>query len=186
MEKLEIQESQIRQLFGSVVWTHKIQEKEADRLRAKYKFIDTIKIILSALTSSGIFSTIFIDEFCLKIVTAVMSTITLFINIYCKTYDLKTEAKEHKESALALFTLREKIISTLSDIKCCNLTFDEVINIKNSLYNEYFDICKNTKDASPKAVKMASKALNKSKDNQYSDEEIDSFLPSALRKNRKE
>jgi len=82
--------------------------------------------------------------------------------------------------------LREKIISTLSDIKSCDLAIDEIIKIKNNLYKEYFDICKTTKDVSPKAIKKARKALEILKDNYYSDEEIDSNLPIALRKIRKE
>lgn len=182
MNDIEIQESQIRQIFASVVWTHKIQEKQADSYRKKYKIMDATKIVLAALTSSGIVSVLFVDNFWLKVVSAFLSAISLFISIYCESYDLKTEASIHKATALSLFQLRENIISILSDIKCEKLTYDEIILKKSLVYDEYFQICKNAKDADEKSVNKACKDLKIRKDNTYSEEEIDSFLPIALRK----
>lgn len=187
MEEIEIQEGQIRQLFASVVWTHKIQEKQADIYRNRYRCMETIKILLSALTSSGIISVLFVDNFWLKVVSAILSGISLFVSIYCETYDLKTEANHHKRTALSLLSLRERIISLLSDIKCNKLSYDEIVSIKATLYDEYFNICDVAKDTCEKAVNKATKALKIRKDNTYSDSEIDSFLPIILRKeNNKE
>lgn len=182
MEEIRIQEDQIRQLFASVVWTHKIQEKQADLYRRRYKLLDALRIVLIALTSSGIFSVIFIDKFWLKLVSAILSAVTLFISIYCSTYDLKGEANDHKETAFLLFKLREKLISILVDIKSNKIDYWEIQKKKEEVYDEYFLICRDAKDASAKAVKLASKALKINKDSTYSDEEIDAFLPELLRK----
>lgn len=182
MKDIEIQEGQIRQIFASIVWTHKIQEKQAESYRKKYKRMDATKIVLSALTSSGIVSVLFVDNFWLKVVSAILSSISLFISIYCESYDLKTEANIHKATALSLFKLRENTISILSDIKCKKLTYDEIIVKKNLVYDEYFKICNNAKDTDVKSVDKACKDLNVRKDNTYNDEEIDSFLPIAIRK----
>lgn len=182
MKEIEIQEGQLRQIFASVVWTHKIQEKQADLHKKRYKLIETIKIISAALTSSGIFSVLFVDGYWLKVVSAILSAVSLFVTIYCETYDLKMEASTHKKSALLLMTLREKIISILSDIKCGKLSYEEIITAKEEVYKKYFEICGESKDAEEKAVKLASSNLKTRKDNTYSDEEIDSFLPIVLRK----
>ena len=40
---IELLESQIRQIFASVVWTHKIQEKQADIYRDRYNKLETAK-----------------------------------------------------------------------------------------------------------------------------------------------
>lgn len=182
MKEIEVQEGQLRQIFASVVWTHKIQEKQADLYKKKYKLIETIKIISATLTSSGIFSVLFVNGYWLKVVSAVLSAFSLFVTIYCETYDLKMDASIHKKSALELMKLREKIISILSAIKCDKLLYDELIAEKEEIYKRYFEICEETTDAEDKAVNLASANLKIRKDNTYSDEEIDSFLPVALRK----
>lgn len=184
MKEIEIQEGQLRQIFASVVWTHKIQEKQADLYKKRYKLIETIKIISSTLTSSGIFSVLFVDGYWLKVVSAILSAFSLFVTIYCETYDLKMEASIHKKSALVLLRLRERIISILSDIKCNKISYEEIIVAKEEVYKSYFAICEESKDAEEKAVKLASANLKIRKDNTFNDDEIDSFLPIALRKKK--
>lgn len=39
---------EVRQNFASVVWTHKIQEKQADIYAEQYKLLETINILLAA------------------------------------------------------------------------------------------------------------------------------------------
>ncbi len=63
--------SNIRKLYNNVVWTHKIQEKESDILHKKQVIFNVLSIILLSLTSSGILSTIFINEIALKIISAI-------------------------------------------------------------------------------------------------------------------
>lgn len=138
--------------------------------------------MLSAISTSGIFAVIFIDKTALKIVTAVFSAISLFINSYFKTYDFKTLAKQHKKSALDLLELREELISILCDIKL-NKYEEENLRVKrDEILTKQINIYKKCLDTSDKAVNMASGNLKDRKDNTHSDEEIDSFLPVLARK----
>lgn len=159
------------------MWTHKIQEKQADIYLKEYKFLEFIRILLSALTSSGIFAVVFIDNFWLKLITAIVSAISLFISTYFKTYDLKLLQKEHKKSALAFLELREELTSVLCDIKMNKYTEEELFKKRDDLIKKKIKIANNTLDASEKAVTKASESLKCRQDNTYSDEEIDSFLP---------
>ena len=43
----------VRQSYASVVWTHKIQEKQADIYSKRKNILDTINIIVATLTSCG-------------------------------------------------------------------------------------------------------------------------------------
>ena len=113
---MEYLESQLRQKFASAVWTHKIQEKQADYYKRLYNIMETVRIILSAITTSGIISSIFVDKTWLKVITAIISMETLFISTYLKSYDLKGLHQKHKENAIQLLDLREEIISVLCDI----------------------------------------------------------------------
>ncbi len=123
------------------------------------------------------------DESWIKIVSAVISVISIFINLYFKTYDLLGLAEFHKQSALEFLKIRENLITLLCEIKMQNIDEEELIKKKNENLDTLMELYKNTKDASKKAVDLASDCLKNRGDNTYSDAEIDSYLPIFLRKN---
>lgn len=170
-------------MFAGVVWTHKIQEKQADIYLDRFNMLEFFRLSSSAVTMSGIFAVIFIDKFWLKVATAIISVISLFINSYYKTYDLKGLQKQHKKSALDLLELREEFISVLCDIKINKYDEDNLIKKRNELSQKQMCIYKESLDTSADAYERAQKALKQQNDNTYSDEEIDSFLPIIARKN---
>lgn len=144
--------------------------------------MEYLRIGLSALTSSGIIAIVFTDNICLKIATAIVSAISLFISTYYKTYDLKSLQKQHKKSAIDLLELREDFTTVLCDIKMNRHTEEELIEIRDNLIKRKIEIAKSTLDADCKSVNEARNSLKECEDNTYSDEEIDSFLPVIARK----
>lgn len=184
MSNMEVLESQLRQIFASVVWTHKIQEKQSDIYLNRYNNLEFLRIFLAAITSSGIFAVIFYDEFWLKIITTIVSAISLFITTYFKSYNLKELQKHHKKSALEWLELREDIMTVLCDIPLNKYSQDDLIAKRDTFIKRKIEIAKTTLDVEEKAVKKASNALKITGDNTYSDTEIDSFLPPLARKNR--
>lgn len=177
IKNIEILESQIRQMLASIVWTHKIQEKQADIYKWWYNFWETTRIAAGAVTTSGIIAILFLDEHWIKVITAVISIVTLFIDSYLKVYDLKVLSKKHKESAIDLLKLREETISVLCDIKLDKYNEEALISKRDYINETQIGIYKNMLDCSNKAVEKASKTLNERGDSTYSDEEIDRFLP---------
>lgn len=171
----------VRQNFASVVWAHKVQEKQADIFLSQYRWIETINIFAGALTSCGIIATIFMDTLVMKVITAVLSFVTLFIAAYFKSFDLKELQKEHKSCANKFIVERNNLLQIIcelhlmekgpSDIK------EEYINTMKRLNVLYVE----APSTSDKALKLASKALKEKEEYTFSDEEIDRFLPEALR-----
>lgn len=184
MDNIKILEFQIKRIFVEVVENHAIQEKQADIYRDRYNLLEAIKIMASSITSAGIISVIFIEGFPLKLLTAVISLLSIFINSYFKVYDLRGLADGHKSSALKLIKLRETIISLLCDIKMNRVSEDEIIEKRDIILNELMGVYDHTKDAETKAVDRANKHLKEREDNtyySYSDEDIESYLPVFLR-----
>jgi hypothetical protein len=179
---MEIIESEIRQIFASIVWNHKIHEKDSDINSFWYNLLEFIKILSSTATTSGLLSCLFVDNFKLKIATTICSAICLFITNFYKIYNFKELKDSHKASAMEFFELRNETISILSDIKLAHITLDEAILKRNEILNKYHDICKKSLNTSDNAVQKASKSLKTQQDNTFSDNEIDSYLPIELRK----
>lgn len=183
MEKdYEVLESAVRQTFAGVVWSHKIQEKQADIFAKRFKRMELVKIAASSLTSVGIVSLLIIDEWLIKIASALVSFVSVFVSGFFKSFDLQTMVGQHKSAANNLLAVRDNISLLLLQIKLkketTNVLFEKYETIMAGLAKVYAD-APNTTD---EAVDLARKALNVNMDNTFSDQEIDGFLPIGLRK----
>jgi len=52
-EEFKLLESQIREIYGRVVYTHKTHEKSADILKRRNNYFKHLEIILSAITCAS-------------------------------------------------------------------------------------------------------------------------------------
>lgn len=182
MDSYQVICDMIRQQFASVVWTHKIQEKQADVFSERYSMLETANIIVAALTTCGIVGLFFQNEnsIWLKVLTAILSFATLAISAYYKSFDPLTKSKINKDAANKLIGIRNELVSLIAD---CHIQekaagdvkkeFDELQKHLNQLYLEL-------PSTSEKAVKRASVAL-KNSEYTFTEEEIDCFLVSSLK-----
>ena len=181
-ERYIILEDTVRQGYASVVWSHKIQEKQADVYAKQFKDMETLKIIAASLTSAGIITTIFVDGLWVKIVASLLSFVTIYINSYFKSFNLQNLVSQHKSAANNLLRVRERLLILLMQTKTqlktiseLSADYEEIMGTLNAVYVD-------APTTTDKAVSSASIALKQAGDNTYSDEEIDRFLPKGLRK----
>jgi len=180
--QVKILESQIRQCFGRVAWSHKTQEKCADILNKRNSRIKIFQIVLSVITTTGIIVTIFGNQKWVGILTALISTTLLALNTYLKDYDIGQIAQKHADCASRLWNIRETYLSLLTDIKAETIPIDEIIKRRDELQNKLFSVYHGAPRSISKAYDEASEALKTSEELTLSDEEIDMFLPKELRK----
>lgn len=178
----EILEAQIRECYGRVVWTHKTHEKCSDILDKRNSRIKFSQIVLSALTTTGIFVTVFGDKTWVGFISAVISAILLIINTYTKKYDLGEIAQKHANCAANLWNVRENYLSLLTDIRSGSVNTEAIRTQRDKLQSELYNIYKGSPRTLGKAYNEASKALKSLEEMTFSDAEIDSFLPKELRK----
>lgn len=181
---MDVIESEVRQIFASIVWNHKIHEKQCDINTFWFNILEFLKIISSAITTSGILTCFFVDKFALKVITTVFSAICLFINTFYKTYNIKESKDSHKASALEFLELKNKTICILSDIKLGKLSLEQATNKRDEILSINYDICKRSLNTCNRAVEKARKSLKVQGDSSFSDEEINSYLPIELRKEK--
>lgn len=184
--QVKILESQIRECYGRVVWTHKTQEKCCDILNRRNDLIKVTQIILSAVTTSGIFISILGQNNFVAIISAIFSTLLLVLNALVKNYDLGETAQKHAACATHLWDVREKYLSLLVDIKADILDMEQIKQRRDELQKELFDIYKGSPRSIGKAYSEATKALKQNEELTFSDKEIDLLLPKELRKLQKE
>lgn len=180
--QIEALEAQIRECYGRVVWTHKTQEKCADLLLKKQNRIKFWQIVLSAITTSGIMVSVFGNNKLIGIISVVISLILTIINTYVKNYDLGGLAQKHADAAASIWNIRESYMSLLTDIKSNSLSINEIRTNRDKLQVDLHKIYKGVPRTIDKAYNEASNALKNMEEMTFSDEEINKFLPAALKK----
>lgn len=181
MEEYQLLLDAVRQNFASVVWTHKIQEKQADIYADRYRKMETINIILSAATTCGIIALFSEDWVIIKVLTAVLSFGSLAINAYFKSFDLKVLEKQHKDAANNFIVIRNELLLIISDLHRMRKSVTEISDKYEQIMEKLNDLYITAPSTTNKAVEKASEALNVNNEYTYTEEEIDKFLPVTLR-----
>ncbi|MCE9823107.1 SLATT domain-containing protein [Vibrio alginolyticus] len=177
---------QIRECYGRVVWTHKTHEKCADILDDKNNRIKFWQIVLSAVTTTGVFAVVFGDLPVVGYVSALVSLLLTIINAYVKKYDLGGLSQKHSDAANTLWNIRESYLSLITDMHSDIIKDDEVRKTRDFLQASLHKLYKGSPSTNVgKAYEKASEALKKNEELTFSDEEIDMFLPKSLRKTSK-
>jgi hypothetical protein len=187
MEKIvinnyEVLEDVVRDSYSGVVWSHKIQEKQSDIYAETFKKMENINIGAASLTSVGIIAMVFTDPLWLKFVSALVSFVSVYITAYFKSFDLQKLIASHKTIANKLISVRDQYKVLLTEIRLQNDSVENLLKRYNELVKETDTIYLEAPSTTDEAVDRASEALKIKKDNTFSDDEIDSFLPISLRR----
>lgn len=178
----EIFEDSVRNTFGGVMWSHKIHEKQSDIYAKQYKCMETAKILAASLTSVGIVSLIFTDQIWVKMLSALISFISVFISAFFKSFDLQKMVSSHTFVAHKLLNKRDELKLLILRIRLEQDTVAELMEQYNEIVKQVDEIYGDAPRTTDKAVKQAKIALNIKHDNNFSKMEIDENLPEKLRK----
>lgn len=172
----------MRECFGRVIYAHKTHEKDGDLCAGTLRNIKVLQIILSSITASGAIAIVFSDEIALKIVTALVSLLTLGVTGYMKGFDPGASAQKHRDTAADLWIIREAYLSLLADIAARALSLDDIRAKRDELQAALGAIYKSAPHTTPKAYGLAQKALQRDEEYTFNSGEIDKFLPPDLRR----
>jgi hypothetical protein len=178
-----ILESQIREIYGRVVYAHKTHEKCADVLKVRSDFIKFAEIFLSVATTTSILVVVFGEGQTFQFIAALCSTILLGLTLYSKDFNLLAIAEKHKQAALDILEVREKLLSLLVDIRIGNKEISQLQRLRDEINEQLVNIYRGAPKTINKAYSLASKALQVNQEFTFSEVEIDKFLPESLRRN---
>lgn len=172
----------VRQNFASVVWTHKIQIKQADIYAIRYRRLEIANIALAAATSCGAVS-IFAGQnhFIPKLITVVFSFATTALAAYQKRFDLNAMEKQNKDAADHFLVIRNDLLHLIAEIHMQKETVGELNKRFYEIEEKFNSLYLSAPSTTDQAVKAAAKALGENRDYTYTNDEIDRFLPPALR-----
>jgi hypothetical protein len=178
-----ILEGQLRECFGRVVYTHKTHEKAADILLTRLSRVKLWQIILSALTTGGFIAAISgVVNTVGALIGVIVSTALLVLNAYTKDYDLGELSQKHRQAGADLWIIREKYLSLITDLRMGERPIEDLQKGRDKLLEDLHAVYSGAPSTTYQAYKKAQEALKHLEDMTFSDEEIDAFLPKALKK----
>ncbi|MBZ9977816.1 SLATT domain-containing protein [Mesorhizobium sp. BR-1-1-10] len=185
MTEFSAMEDQIRECFGRVIYTHKTHEKMAEACATTLQRYKLCQIAVSVLTTSGALSVVFLDQFWLKLATAVLSIVGLWASGYMKGFDPGGTAQKHRDAAANLWPVRESYLSLLTDLRMGALSEKDAAQRRDELQATLAAIYSGSPQTTYSAYKKAQEGLQKNEEYTFSDQEIDKFVPASLRKSKK-
>lgn len=184
-EALYVLESQIRDLYGRVAYSHKTQEKAADGCLRKLARIKAAQITLSALITGGFLAAVLGDPSTTKAaatVSTLLSTLLLAINTYTKDNDPGQSAQKHKDAADKLVAIREQYLSLITDIQAGLIAPNIVRERRDEIQGRLQAAYQSAPRTNDSAYNTASTALQSREELTFREEEIDALLPPQLRR----
>jgi len=180
--QMHILEAQIRECFRRVVYSHKTHEKCADQVLRLHKRIKLLLVVLSAITTTSIMAKISReDDSWALYVGAVLSTLLFGLNAYTKDYDLGEISQKHKNTANAIWNIREKYLSLLTEMKMGMLTLEQICKRRDELQQELNTIYAAGPRTDSRAYKRAGDSIERMKKGVLDGDEVDHLLPKQLR-----
>ena len=175
---------QVRHLYASVVYTHKIQEKQADIYFQCHRRSRILMIVLTTL-SGGTFLVSLLNLVLSSSLAALgISCISLLvsaINLTMKTFKYGEQMQKHRDVAAKIWSLRESYHSLMVDLQSETITLEEGRERRDQLQQKASQIYANAPRTTNKACKLAQKALHDDAESTYSEDEINQLLPLNLR-----
>jgi hypothetical protein len=146
-----------------------------------------VQIALSAMTTGGVVTALLSSheiELAAKIVSALLSTALLVVNAYAKDIDPGQQSEKHKETASALWDVRESYLALIADLRQGSLDTEAVREKRDELQAALARIYRSAPRTTAKAYRSAQVGLQQNEELTFSDAELDGMLPPALRKTR--
>lgn len=175
-------ESQVRECYGRVVYSHKTHEKCADILISRLSRIKLWQIILSSITTAGFIAAIFGAGPAGAVIGSVVSTTLLVLNAYTKNHDLGELAQKHRQAAADLWLIREKYLALITDLRVGNESLEQVTDRRDAILESLHGVYSGAPSTTYRAYKKAQEALQRYEEMTFSDSEIDALLPLELRR----
>ena len=177
-----ILDAQLRESFGKVVYTHKAHEKEADILLAKLSKIKLGQILLPTVSAGGFVTVFFGTGWWGSVIGGLCSAALLALNLYTRNYDLGRQAREHRDAATCIWSIREKYFSLIADLAIGNESLSAIQHKRDVLIDELSKIYAESPSTTEGAYKKAQKALKLEEEMTFSVAEVDAFVPQELRR----
>jgi len=179
--------AQVREAFGRVVYSHKTHEKQADLCFRNHRRQQAALVVLTAAGSGTFLAALVGTAISPKVASLTTSFIALLvaaISLATKTFEFSKEADAHRATAASLWDARESYLSLITDLSAGTISGSDARARRDELQKDVLAAYAEAPRTSAKAFGKAGGGLKSNEEMTFTSDEIDLFLPEALRLNK--
>lgn len=175
--------AQVRESFGRVVYSFKINEKQADICTWQHRALQGGLILLTALSSGTFLISViglWAEPLIASLVTSFVALLVTAVSLGTKTFRPADEADAHRATAVKLWHIRESYIALIADLMAGVVAIADARARRDELQEQTRLAYSAAPRTGRRAFKKASKGLKENEEMTFDPSEIDKFLPAAL------
>lgn len=172
-----------REVYGRLVYTHITHEKERQIWSGKVCWMNRINVCLASATTFFAIISATLKPTWSIFATALFAVATVSFIMWQANYDPAGKEAEHRTAAKELLWIREQLLLLITECHIAASPQQELERRLDVLTRELTAVYKFAPNTSPKAYAQAEAAI-KGGHFTFSDDEIDTMLPTQLRKNK--
>jgi hypothetical protein len=172
----------LRLNFGHVVHSYQAHTELANRFARRVRALQLLLAAIMALAASAAVAAASGGPGPFALIAATSACVALALFIVQIALNLEPAILAHRSAAVRIWLVREKYRALLSDLNDGHVDPVEVRARRDGLITELHAIYENVPPTDQKAFDRARKALAASGAQTLGDDEVDRFLPKALRK----
>ena len=176
--------AQVREAFGRVVYSHKTHEKQADICFGRYRWQQGLLVAFMAISTGTFLASVLGllgNPALTNLATSAIALVVSALSLASKSFKFSEESEAHRDIASRLWDLRESYLSLIADLMSgATAVVDARVRrdeLQEATRKAYADAPRTT----PKAFSRASDGLKHNEELTFTSDEIDLFLPEALR-----
>lgn len=176
--------AQVRELYGKVLYSHKIHEKQSDLCFRRHRLQRGWLVALTAVSSGTFLASVVglvIAQQHTALVTSFIALLVTALNLGTKTFKYGEESQRHKEVAARLWDVRESYLSLVTDIMAGAVTLSDARDRRDELQELSREIYSDAPRTTAKAYGLARRGLKDNEELTFSEKELDAFVPEHLR-----
>jgi hypothetical protein len=175
-------DASLREAFGRVVYSHTTHVKMINQLNTAIHRWRWAQIVILSLTTGGVITNLFQGTVWVGILAAIGSALSLAMIIYQLSFNYERAVQEHRRAATRLWGIREEYENLIADLQDAGINPEAARAKRDEITRRLQEIYTECPDTTTSAFKAARRALKWSDEMTFSNEEVDQFLPEALRR----
>ena len=175
---------QVRELYGKVLYSHKIHEKQSDLCFRRHRLQRGWLVALTAVSSGTFLASVVglaIAQQHTALVTSFIALLVTALNLGTKTFKYGEESQRHREVAARLWDVRESYLSLITDMMAGAVTVPDARVRRDGLQELSREIYSDASRTTAKAYDLARRGLKDNEELTFSEKELDAFVPEHLR-----
>lgn len=175
--------AQLKDINGKIVYTYVTHQKQLWLITLMQDIIGWIQIILTAISSVGLFNIIISNQITSAWLAGICSALSLAFNLYNRSAKMGDLISRHQKTVDALWPIVQDYTSLLTDF-WYNAEIEEIKAKRQELQIRTNTVYREAPRTGKIAYIMAQRALKKNGEQSFTSKESDILLPESLR-NRK-